>query len=375
MSVKAGDSSSPTLVGKGVSEFSITPDMRRIAGMKADPLGYNEKVNAPVSDPTVRSYATRIRERADSKRKASDILKGNAPPLGHIEAPSLEKMRAIASLQTMPQPVFDTSDSQTKDKAPPSPPAAPIRGVGAAYPVNQILSSGKTPGPVSLREGTNMASQHLSKETVQALEMANKAAQEAEQEKKETEQKPPSVAKETRAELDDAEKEFEPNLPLMDFAAIEDARSMLMSKKRREDIEGRLSKLDIADMVMKRELAQTVSIVPDKLSVTLRTFTQSENLWVMKYVFDFPGSALYVQELINTCRLVCSITAINGAYLPDHRRDVGNPSEKIVKEDFEKKFYHIASMPVQLVADFSVQLMWFQDRVNKLLTLDELKNG
>jgi hypothetical protein len=109
--------------------------------------------------------------------------------------------------------------------------------------------------------------------------------------------------------------------------------------------------------------------------VSLRTFSQRENLWILKYLYDFPGSSLYVQELINTCRLVCSLVAINGSYLPDHRQDAGTATEKILKEDFEKKFFHVASFPVQLVADLSVQAMWFQDRVDKLFTVDALKNG
>jgi hypothetical protein len=371
----AGGGGPSTLKKKDVVDFSVSPDMARILGMKADPHGYNEEVN---SVPEAKTYAERIQARAEMKRKPSGALKGAAPPLGHVEAPSSDKMKAIASLHAMPQPNFPEAAPTEKPK--PTAPS-PIRGVGAAYPVNQALASGQTAGPVTLREGTRMANHPLSKESVQALEMANKSVQQAQaaepdappsqEDKKES----PSVVKETRSELDDAEKEFAPDLPEMDFAAIDDARSMLMSKKRQKDIESRLDKLDLADMVMKRELTQTVTIVPNKLAVTLRTFSQNENLWIMKYIFDFPGSALYVQELINTCRLVCSVTAINGAYLPDHRKDVGTPSEKISKEEFEKKFYYLSSLPVQLVADLSVQLMWFQDRVNKLLTLDELKNG
>jgi hypothetical protein len=185
------------------------------------------------------------------------------------------------------------------------------------------------------------------------------------------------VAEETRAELDDAERDFEPESPLvdMDMATLADIRGSMMSKERRDAIESRLEALDITDMIMKREIVQTIPVIPDKFSLTLRTFSQRENLWVLKYLYDFPGSALYVQELLNTCRLVCGLVAINGQYLPDHRKDVGKTSEEIVKEDFEKKLFHVSSFPVQLVADLSVQSIWFQDRVDKLFTVDALKNG
>lgn len=219
----------------------------------------------------------------------------------------------------------------------------------------------------------------FSKETVQALEMASenlkKAQTEAPPQAPESEKAPPSVAKKVQEELDEAERSLPTPAGQLDFAEVSSLRTGLMSQKRRDDIEKRLKPLDIGDMVMKRELTQTVPIIPDKLEVTLRTFSQRENLWILKYIFDFPGSALYIQELINTCRLVCGLVAINGAYLPDHRKDVGLPTETIIKEDFEKKLFHVTSFPVQLVADLSVQSIWFQDRVDKLFTVDALKNG
>jgi len=372
-SPKTGNPSNPTLGDKEIREFCVTPDAARVAGMKADPMGYNEEVNGPpVSSFTTRSYAKRVRERADARKK-STILKGHAPPLGHVPPPPSDKMKALADLQSTPQPESPPFKPVPKPEAKDP---TPVRGVGAAYPVNQALASGKVKGPVSLREGNEMAAQQhkLSPESVQALEMAAEAQREGEHDPRRVKNSP-SIAEETRTELDDAEKEFEPEMPQIDFAAIDDIRSTLMSQKRRDSIEGRLDKLDITDMIMKGELSQTISIVPGKLNITLRTFSQAESLWILKYVYDFPGSALYVQELINTCRLVCSIVSVNDALLPDHRKDVGTPTEQVSKKDFEKKFSYIASRPVQLVADFSVQLMWFQDRVNKLLTLDELKNG
>lgn len=231
-----------------------------------------------------------------------------------------------------------------------------------------------------------MSKQTLSKETIQALEMVNKNAQQAqaqggsevpedpEPEKNEAPPEgPKSVAKEAREELNEAEHALGP--AAMDFGALGDIRSTLMSQHRRDAIEKRLKPLDIGDMVMKRELQQTIPIIPGQLECTLRTFSQRENLWILKYIFNFPGSALYIQELINTCRLVCGLVALNGSYFPDHRKNAGQATEEIIKEDFEKKFFHVTSLPVQLVADLSVQSMWFQDRIDKLFTVDTLKNG
>ncbi len=115
--------------------------------------------------------------------------------------------------------------------------------------------------------------------------------------------------------------------------------------------------------------------MPGKLSLTLRTFSQRENLWVLRYIFNYPGSTYYTQELLDTCKLVCQIVAINGALLPEHRTNVGQPTEDIETEAFETKMFHIASFPIQFVADMSVQSLWFQNRVNSMFGLDALKNG
>ena len=379
---KIGTAEAPTLSKKDVSDFSVSSDVQRIMGMKSNPEGFNPEVNSvPIPDPSARSYAARITERAASKKTAAS-LKGKSPPFGHVEPPPSEKMEAIAGLSGMARPDFSTAPPARQEEEAPSQPAAPqpsaVRGVGAAYPVNQALSQGKTDGPVTLKEGNKMAQQQtFSKETVQALEMANqnlKKPTDKAPEPEAAEKAPPSVAKAVREELDEAEQSLGP-IKQIDFSSIADVRNTLMGQKRRDDIEARLKPLDIGDMVMKRELTQTVPVLPGKLEVTLRTFTQRENLWTLKYIFDFPGSSAYVQEVLNTCRLTCSVVALNGSLFPDHRKDVGLATEGVDKEAFERKMFHIASLPVQLVADLSIQSIWFQDRVDGLFTVDSIKNG
>jgi hypothetical protein len=95
----------------------------------------------------------------------------------------------------------------------------------------------------------------------------------------------------------------------------------------------------------------------------------------MQYLYEFPGSDRYQEELFNTLKLVCSVVAINGAVLPDHRDDVGNRGEHVDRKKFEDKLYHIQALPVQLLADIGVQCTWFNDRVQKLFTIENLKNG
>lgn len=333
-----------------------------------------------IDDPRARSYAARVQER--QRKKGAATLKGKAPPLGHVESPPSEKMEAIAhqSGGSLPVPHFFTDVPPNQSPPPDQPSSAPpqIQGVGASYPVNQAMARGEVERPVTLREANQMSTKSrpaLSPESVQAIKMTQVDTGEPE----EPEPEPPkeqfkSVAEETQQELDQASDQFEPDIQV-DVDSVVAAREGIMSPQRREAIEARLKPMDIGDLIMKREIAQEVVIIPDKLVITLRTFSQRENIWVMQYLYDFPGSNLYVQELLNTCRLVCGLVSINGQYLPDHRSDVGTPTETVDREAFNKKMFHVTSFPVQLVADMSVQMMWFQDRVDKLLTLDVLKNG
>lgn len=384
---KAGEPGAPTLTEKEVAPFTTALDVQRIMGAGDDSVKPDPEVDQPITDPGARLYAARIQERA-AARKTAISLKGKPVPLGHVESPPSEKMEAIAALSsgTMPRPDFMeplSTKEEPKQPAPQSQRPPSMQGVGAAYPVNQAMAMGMVDRPMTLKEANKMAQNGVfSKETIQALEMANVSLKKSKEETlpaappvPEPEKAPPSVAAKTQEELDEAEQALPTPAGLMDLAELSTIRTGLMSQKRRDEIEKRLKPLDFGDLVTKKELTQTVSVIPGKLEVTLRTFSQRENLWILKYIFDFPGSTMYVQELINTCRLVCGLVALNGAYLPDHRKDVGLPTETIIKEDFEKKFFHVVSFPVQLVADMSVQSIWFQDRIDKLFTLDALKNG
>jgi len=172
-------------------------------------------------------------------------------------------------------------------------------GVGAAYHVNQAMASGQVKRPVSMREAKEMSTSNLSPESVQALQMAKEnieSAQTQPQQPEEEPEKPPrkSVAEETKEEVEQViEREFGPDLPF-DISGITDVRQTMMSKERRDEIESRLKPLDIGDMIMKREIQQEIPIIPGKLVITLRTFNQRENIWVLKYLYDFPGSQAYM---------------------------------------------------------------------------------
>ena len=310
--------------------------------------------------------------RALKKQQQTEALKGHGKPLGG--APPLDPRKMAAA---MPRPSFNPKEERPKmevQEPPTQAQAGKATGIGSAYEVNQAIARGEVEKPVSMKEAKEMGQQRkpLSPESVEALKMAEV---EMEQEKQEPEEQPRISVSEpkTKRALEDSEKELV-DFPF-EFGAMQDARATMLSDKRRAEIEKRLDPLQIEDMVVNKELVQTITIVPDKLAVTLRTFNQREHLFCLRYVYKIGGSQLFVEELLNTCKLTCALFAVNGALLPEHRNNPGERNEEVDEDKFEEKMFHLASFPVQLLADFSVQMIWFNDRVTKLLSLDNLKNG
>lgn len=292
---------------------------------------------------------------------------GGAPPI------PTEKTQAMATSMA-PRPNFGPEPEEAPQdpqefRVPHEPPPS-IGGVGSAFAVNQKMARGELDRPVSLREAKNMpkekkpAPTKLSPESVEALEKAQAEVEKEQAQKQEQEDT-------TEAELEEAEEEmFKRDTPF-DYEGIQQQQRQLMSKERKEDIESRLTELDIADMIVKREVVQDIPVVPGKLIYTLRTFNQHEHLFCLQYVYENPGSMTYAEEFLNTCKLVCSLNAINGAHLPPHLDKDG----EVDKELFKKKMFHVASFPVHVIADLSVQAIWFNQRVNELFNVRNLKNG
>ena len=82
-----------------------------------------------------------------------------------------------------------------------------------------------------------------------------------------------------------------------------------------------------------------------------------------------------VEELLNTCKMVCSVVAINGGLLHEHRVNVGKSNESVDQASFEKKLNQLVGFPVHIIADISVQWAWFNERVNNLFKVADIKNG
>lgn len=302
--------------------------------------------------------------KAEAKSRLNS-LKSKGPPLGG--APEIPKGK-LGGL--MPQPDFEQPPIDVPAEFQPldPPPDAPIGGVGAAYAVNQALASGKTRGPVSMRQaaqgqidGTHKSP--LSAETQELLQKVQQASSEEEE----------SSLKE---QLEDADEDIttRPDIPF-DLEALDALRGELLSTDRRKLIESRLEPLKVEDLIVNREIIQTIPVIQNKVSYTLRTFSEREHIWCLKHVYNYPGSPKYSEELFNMFKITCSLMGMNSSLLPDHRKSPGKRDEEVDEDLFNKKYGIIIGYPVQLIADISVQTWWFNERITKLFSIDSLKNG
>lgn len=160
-----------------------------------------------------------------------------------------------------------------------------------------------------------------------------------------------------------------------DFDDLGRVRNQLVSKERKEAIEARLSPLKVSDLITTNEIRQTVASIPGQLEYEIRTIAEHEHLYCMQYVYDYTGSPRFIEELFNTAKIACSIIAINGKMLPEHRKRIGQRDEEVEKELFDKKMSVVKRFATQLLADVGVQLTWFNERVNGLFSVEKIKNG
>lgn len=273
---------------------------------------------------TARSYG----ERADESRRRMDEAKSKGGPLGG--APPIEegKLKPLAQAKGL------------------------IPGVGSAYPANQAITRGDTDGPVTMAEADNRPP--MSQASLEALQAAKEDAE-----------------REAMPGVREAEDEMvEERAPAFDFSSILAAQNPLMSEERRKSIEDKLGDLDIGDLVTKSEISQVIPVVPG-FEVEVRTFSQREHLWILNYLASHNGSDMYMDEMLNTLKLACSVTSINGRQYPDHCDANGD----VVREQFSTKLNMLSALPVQVIADLGVQVSWFNERVSRLFTAENLKNG
>lgn len=146
-------------------------------------------------------------------------------------------------------------------------------------------------------------------------------------------------------------------------------RSLTANKERREAIEKRCEAMAVEDLILNGEVRQRVPIIPGKLEPTYRSVAGSEDLFIKRWMSGERGSEQYIMDRYSLLNLTAGLYSLNGKVMVSHL-DKNNDPEK---EAFEAKVKVLAKMPFLLLADLSVNYVWFSRRVQKLLVFENLK--
>lgn len=174
------------------------------------------------------------------------------------------------------------------------------------------------------------------------------------------------------AEIKQAAAAKDDILEMFDFSGAGEAERILNNKKRRKEIEGRCEPMNFEDLILKDEVRQTVPIIPGKFEPQFRTLSPEESLFIKQYLAkDTNQSDAYSAEKFSLCQITCSLVALNGATLPDHRKTDGSPDEEL----FKIKLKRMMKKSGYIIADLSINYYWFDIRVRRLIAPDALGNG
>ncbi len=298
------------------------------------------------------------RSTTDYQRRIEAAKSSSHTPIGGVEMPVVPPLDSVPSKDR---------HSGVQKRSSPGKPVSPddlnraiaagqaIPGVGAAYPANQPRGFSVPQAP----SGPPMAI------TSQDGNPVNPPRQERSL-RPETVEQVQAVAEANKKEDTALSKEDESF-----FTALSNqTNDILRNKERKAHIEARIEdELNFEDLLYQQELRQKVPIRKDFVP-HYRTPSGSEDLFVKRLIGKEEGSPQYIMDKFSLMSLCCGLFAINNKPLPDHLDENKNPKEDL----FEKKMAVLMKYPLILLADISANFLWFEERVQKLLSLEQIKN-
>ena len=139
----------------------------------------------------------------------------------------------------------------------------------------------------------------------------------------------------------------------------------------RKKIEARCTPMSVGKLVMAGEVTQVVPINPGKLEVEFQTVKGRDDLTIKQMLYQEQGSDRYIFDKYSIMNLAVGLKSINRYPLPDHRDEKG----VFNRDRFTEKLDAVLNYPLPMIGILSVNFVWFDQRVRKLFTVDELGNG
>lgn len=175
--------------------------------------------------------------------------------------------------------------------------------------------------------------------------------------------------KNTAVDKEDEEQLKESIRASMDISPDDPLYDPMVDKARRKKIEASLKPLDFETMVFQGFVEQDIQLHPS-LSITLRTLTTHQGLWVEYYISRFQDlSTQSLRHTFSLLQVAVSLEKING-------KPVAPSLDKFVRQDqrdefikvLEQRMDRLSQMPSLLTDDFIIQYVWFTGRVRKMLS-------
>lgn len=233
-------------------------------------------------------------------------------------------------------------------------PAKNLTGVGSAYQQQTPPESPKRLSPAT-------------EEGLAALQRER----EYERKKKEDEE----AKRKAEADKAEAEARVLANLGGFDYDTF---RSLVvdnpfLSKDLKESIESSLEPIALKDLILGRG-QQIVEIVRGELAVIFQTLKGREDLLIKRIMrSDADQLGVYFEDKKAILTLCIGLEAINGQLMPalEDPAESGATSEATLL----RRFNALLELPIQLIAFLAVNYNWFDLRVKRTLTPQNLKNG
>lgn len=181
-------------------------------------------------------------------------------------------------------------------------------------------------------------------------------------------------AKSARAESE------EPTAVVDDSKVIDPAFDHMNSKPslavasvaRRKDVESRCDDVRIDELFVSGELRQVVNIRPNRLTVTYRTLSSREDLYIKRRLNEVRDENLrYAEDRFLYMLLAAHVHTYNGKDLPSILDENGDIKDAL----FDKRFKFICDLPQLIMEEIWVNFIWFEARVRRALEAENLSGG
>lgn len=221
----------------------------------------------------------------------------------------------------------------------------------------------------------------FSPETLQAMKVAEEYTKDELAKEAKAKQEQPEESAQSQSEQEaPAKKDEVPEreAPVPDAAAMADTLPGVINpfanEKRRKEIEARCDDLSFDGLLKDGELQQSVPIREGTLVVVYRSHSLDEDMFIKGRIYTEGRDGLsqsHLQSLISVYNLVLGLVSINGVAYVTHL----NPDGTINEKGFTQKLSKLNKLPAILIGDLAVNLAWFQERLQNLVTAENIKNG